>query len=118
MGTSPNVAPPYIVESGHPDRITDEPVEDIDTHTYEQLLQAGQDTVDESETIRIDPSLLSSSPQNDNIFLGTNPDDDLDEGQVSLARCIKKTSTTRWWICSWTNHSTNVERMGQAHYLD
>lgn len=89
MGTSPNVAPPYLVESGHPDRITEEPIEDVDTHTYEQFLQAGHDTVDESETIPIDPSLLPSSAQNNNIFFGINPDD-LDESQASLAKCTEE----------------------------
>lgn len=44
MGTSPNVAPSQIAESGHPDRVTmDEPLEDIDTQKYELFLQSGQD---------------------------------------------------------------------------
>lgn len=89
MGTSPNVAPPFLVESGHLDRITEEPIEDIDTQTYEKFIQAGQDTVDKSETIPIDPSLLPSSAQGDSIFLGINPDD-LDESQASLQNTWKE----------------------------
>lgn len=70
---------------GHPDRITEEPIEDVDTQTYEKFIQASQDTVNQSENIPIDPFLLSSSGQDNSIFLGINPDD-LDESQASLAK--------------------------------
>ena len=87
MGTSPNVAPPYIVESGHPDRVTlDEPSEDIDAQKYELFLQSGQDEVSNSEDLPIDQSLLSSAQRN-SVLLGINLDN-LDESQTSLAKNI------------------------------
>lgn len=88
MGTSPNVARPFLVKSRHPDRISEDPIEDVNIHTYEKFLQTGQDTV-ESATIPIDPFLLPSSAQSNSIFLGVNPDD-LDESQASLEKRMEE----------------------------
>lgn len=46
MGTLPNIAPPYIAESGQPDCVTmDKPSEDINTQQYEQFFQSDKDAV-------------------------------------------------------------------------
>ena len=62
ISTSPNVAPPYIAKSGHPDHVTiDEPLGDIDTQKYELFLQSGQDKISNLEDMLIDPFLLSNA---------------------------------------------------------
>lgn len=58
MGTSPNVAPPYIVESGYLDYvILDELLKDIDAQKYELFLQSDQDKVSNLQDLPIDLSL-------------------------------------------------------------
>ena len=87
MGTSPNVAPPCIAESGHPDRVTmDEPLEDTKAQNYELSLRSGQGAKDNLVDIPIDPSRLPSAQQN-SVLLGLNSDNPY-ESQTSLAKAI------------------------------